>query len=151
MLQLETLGYVFNESLRLWSRPDYPGIDYSDGDAAEQRLARIVGSANDLSTFSSELRNQCLDWLTIYHLSSQRGNVLRPFERQLKGRVLEIGAGCGAISRFLGENGGQILALEGSPEERLSPRAAPATWKTSRCWPSASTISTAGSSSTQSL
>ncbi|KWR74839.1 MULTISPECIES: methyltransferase [Pseudomonas] len=115
MLQLETLGYVFNESLRLWSRPDYPGIDYSDGDAAEQRLARIVGSANDLSTFSSELRNQCLDWLTIYHLSSQRGNVLRPFERQLKGRVLEIGAGCGAISRFLGENGGQILALEGSP------------------------------------
>ncbi len=48
-------------------------------------------------------------------MSSQRANVLRPFENLLKGKVLEIGAGCGAISRFLGETGGQILSLEGSP------------------------------------
>jgi cyclopropane fatty-acyl-phospholipid synthase-like methyltransferase len=39
---------------------------------------------------------------------------LRPFAHLLQGDVLEIGAGCGAISRFLGENGGNILALEGS-------------------------------------
>ena len=31
------------------------------------------------------------------------------------GDVLEIGAGCGAITRYLGECGGNILALEGTP------------------------------------
>jgi 2-polyprenyl-3-methyl-5-hydroxy-6-metoxy-1,4-benzoquinol methylase len=33
----------------------------------------------------------------------------------LNGDILEIGAGCGAITRYLGECGGNILALEGSP------------------------------------
>uniref|UniRef100_UPI0013D6EEFD class I SAM-dependent methyltransferase n=1 Tax=Pseudomonas viridiflava TaxID=33069 RepID=UPI0013D6EEFD len=38
------------------------------------------------------------------------------FEHLLKGKsVLEIGAGCGAISRYLGEAGAEVLALEGSP------------------------------------
>ncbi|WP_447754383.1 methyltransferase [Pseudomonas nicosulfuronedens] len=115
MFPLDETSYVFNDSLSIWSRPDYPGIAYSDGDAAEQRLAAIVDNALDLSVLSSELRGHCQDWLTLYHLSSQRANVLRPFAHKLKGRILEIGAGCGAISRFLGETGGEVLALEGSP------------------------------------
>jgi SAM-dependent methyltransferase len=41
---------------------------------------------------------------------------MRPFEAIYKNaRVLEIGAGCGAITRYLGESGAQVLALEGSP------------------------------------
>ncbi|WWL44975.1 class I SAM-dependent methyltransferase [Pseudomonas parakoreensis] len=36
------------------------------------------------------------------------------FDADLKGDVLEIGAGCGAITRYLGEQGGNVLALEGS-------------------------------------
>jgi hypothetical protein len=37
-------------------------------------------------------------------------------ESQLRNAsVLEVGAGCGAISRYLGEVGAQVLALEGSP------------------------------------
>ncbi|MCY1390090.1 Ubiquinone biosynthesis O-methyltransferase [compost metagenome] len=115
MFQLERNGYVFNKSLGIWARPEYPGIAYSDGDSAEQRIGRIIKEAEDVSVFSTELRRQCTDWLTIYHLSSQRSNVLRPFDALLKGKVLEVGAGCGAISRYLGETGGQILALEGSP------------------------------------
>jgi GT2 family glycosyltransferase/2-polyprenyl-3-methyl-5-hydroxy-6-metoxy-1,4-benzoquinol methylase len=114
MYQLEKIGYKFLEQHGIWSRSDYHDISYSDGDYEEKKLAKIVASATDLSVFSSELRNQCVDWQTLYHLSSQRGNILRPFQDKLKGKVLEIGAGCGAITRFLGENGGQILALEGS-------------------------------------
>nr|QED89916.1 bifunctional methyltransferase/glycosyltransferase [Klebsiella pneumoniae] len=114
MFHLEESGYKFLEQYGIWSKIDYQDISYSDGDYEEQRLAKIIASAHDLSIFSSELRNQCVDWQTLYHLSSQRGNILRPFQDKLKGRVLEIGAGCGAITRFLGENGGQILALEGS-------------------------------------
>jgi glycosyltransferase involved in cell wall biosynthesis/SAM-dependent methyltransferase len=44
-----------------------------------------------------------------------RANLLRPYQDSLKGDVLEIGAGCGAITRFLGEQGANVLALEGSP------------------------------------
>lgn len=114
MIQLENLGYDFDSTLNIWKREDYTNIGYNDGDFAEKRLADIIRNTSDVSIFSTELRNQCIDWQTLYHLSSQRGNVLRPFAHLLKGDVLEIGAGCGAISRFLGENGGKILALEGS-------------------------------------
>lgn len=114
MFQLENLGYFYDSSLNVWKREDYINIGYNDGDEAEERLAGIIRDAKDITLFSSELRNKCADWQTLYHLTSQRGNVLRPFAHLLKGDVLEIGAGCGAISRFLGENGGNILALEGS-------------------------------------
>ncbi|HCK7124014.1 TPA: glycosyltransferase [Enterobacter roggenkampii] len=114
MYKLDSLGYTFNKKTNIWIRSGYEDIGYNDGDSAEERLAQIVRDASDISIFSSELRNKCINWQTLYHLSSQRGNVLRPFSHLLKGDVLEIGAGCGAITRFLGENGGNILALEGS-------------------------------------
>ncbi|WP_460120611.1 glycosyltransferase [Pseudomonas sp. H3_G09] len=115
MLELERNGYSRNPETGVWLRSDYEGIAYSDGDHAENHLARIVRNASDVSVFSQELPKYCQDWATLYHLSSARGNILRPFEAYLKGRVLEIGAGCGAISRYLGECGGDILSLEGSP------------------------------------
>ncbi|MEP6878089.1 MAG: glycosyltransferase [Nitrosospira sp.] len=40
---------------------------------------------------------------------------MRPFATVLTGDILEIGAGCGAITRYLGECGANVLALEGSP------------------------------------
>jgi len=95
-------------------RSGYFGISYSDGDDVEQRIARIIDESNDLSVFSSELRHHCTDWPSLYHLSSQRANILRPFENIFVGNVLEIGAGCGAITRYLGECGADVLALEGS-------------------------------------
>ncbi|WP_122560309.1 class I SAM-dependent methyltransferase, partial [Pseudomonas viridiflava] len=62
------------------------------------------------------LPQYCTDRPKLYHLTSSRGNIFRPFEHLLKGKsVLEIGAGCGAISRYLGEAGAEVLALEGSP------------------------------------
>jgi len=62
------------------------------------------------------LRQNLFDWPSLYHLSGTRANILRPFQRTLAGAdVLEIGAGCGAITRYLGECGTNVLALEGSP------------------------------------
>lgn len=115
MFDLEQQGYSLNELSGTWSRAEYKGIAYSDGDLAEQKLANIINEASDLSIFSTELSKHCTDWARLYHLSSARGNILRPFESYLGGSVLEIGAGCGAISRYLGECGGQVLSLEGSP------------------------------------
>ncbi len=115
MFDLEQQGYVLNALTGIWERDDYAGIAYSDGDTTEIKLGKILREASDLSALSSELREHCTDWATLYHLSSARGNILRPFEQYLNSDILEIGAGCGAISRYLGECGGNVLSLEGSP------------------------------------
>ncbi|WP_350601383.1 glycosyltransferase [Pseudomonas sp. 65/3-MNA-CIBAN-0223] len=115
MFELDRYGYTRDEQTGVWVRSDYQGIAYSDGDVTENKLAKIIRDAADVSVLSEELPQHCTDWATLYHLSSIRGNILRPFEHLLKGKVLEIGAGCGAISRFLGECGAQLLSLEGSP------------------------------------
>ncbi len=112
--QLARQGYVLNDTAGVWLRTDYEGIAYSDGDEIEQHIAEIIQNAEDRSVLSSELRAHCTDWPTTYHLSSQRSNLLRPFSADLQSDILEIGAGCGAMTRFLGESGAQVLALEGS-------------------------------------
>ena len=99
-----------------WMREGYAGIAYSDGDASEQGLEAVVRAAQDVGVFSSELAAACVDWPSRYHLSTERANLLRPFSAYLQPgiRVLEVGAGCGAVTRYLGETGAQVLALEGS-------------------------------------
>lgn len=42
--------------------------------------------------------------------------MLRPLQDVLQGHVLEIGSGCGAITRFLGEHAAHVTAIEGSAE-----------------------------------
>lgn len=109
-------GYSLSSANNVWSKSDYRGIAYSDGDEVELRIAGIVSDATDLSVLSTELRQHATDWPSVYHLSSTRANILRPFQEFLIGAdVLEIGAGCGAITRYLGECGANVLALEGTP------------------------------------
>ncbi|AIR89968.1 glycosyltransferase [Pseudomonas cremoricolorata] len=115
MHTLERHGYSKDPNTGVWVRSDYQGIAYSDGDTTETDLARIIREASDVSVLSDELPEFCTDWAKLYHLSATRSNLLRPFEHLLKGRVLEIGAGCGALSRYLGECGADLLCLEGSP------------------------------------
>ncbi|WP_349972423.1 glycosyltransferase [Pseudomonas caspiana] len=114
MIKLQEKGYRFNPETGIWVRDDYQGLAYSDGDESEERLAQIIRDAYDLSVLSTELSQHCTDWASLYHLGTARGNILRPFEAFFSGRVLEIGAGCGAITRYLGECGGSVLSLEGS-------------------------------------
>src|SRR5210317_759869 len=95
-------NYTRDLSTNVWQRQEYKGIPYSDGDDVERRLKKIIQGAADVSVTSVELIGHCTDWPTRYHLSSQRANLLRPFEEQLVGKqILEIGAGCGAITRYL--------------------------------------------------
>jgi SAM-dependent methyltransferase len=108
-------GYVLDNVNNIWTSTGYTGIDYSDGDDVEAEIARVIEQASDISVLSAELRSHCTDWPSLYHLSSTRANIMRPFEKILTGDVLEIGAGCGAITRYLGECGANVLALEGSP------------------------------------
>ena len=111
---LKKTGYIFDQKLNIWVKPDYAGMAYNDGDEFENRLVNILQSASDLSILSPELTKHCTDWPSLYHLSGTRANLLRPFKHILKGDILEIGSGCGAITRYLGECGANVLALEGS-------------------------------------
>jgi len=111
---LSSDGYRLDDKTDVWSRPGYSSINYSDGETTELRIAKAIGDAIDVSVFSTELRQHCIDWPSTYHLSATRSNLLRPLSGSLTGDVLEIGAGCGAITRYLGECGGTVLALEGS-------------------------------------
>ncbi len=89
-------------------------FEYTDGTEAEQHLKAVLGNASDLSSHSVELERGIHDWPSEYHLSSKRANLLRGFGFEQGGRALELGCGCGAISRFLGEQGLEVDAVEGS-------------------------------------
>jgi GT2 family glycosyltransferase/glycosyltransferase involved in cell wall biosynthesis/SAM-dependent methyltransferase len=103
-------------------RPDRIG---EDGEiATDERIAGIVASLIDRSSLSPELRAAITDWPTQYHLSAKRANLLRPFAEQLRGRrVVEIGAGYGAITRFLGETAREVLAVESDARRAETVRA----------------------------
>lgn len=83
----------------LWVQSSYESINYSDGDAVEQRIYNIIQEVTDLLPLSLALRQYCTDWPSTYHLTANCANLLRPFGASLKGAdVFEIGAACGAIT-----------------------------------------------------
>jgi SAM-dependent methyltransferase len=97
-------------------------IRYSDGDEVENRIAAVLDAAVDVTSSSLELAAAIRDWPTLVHFSPDRRNLLIPIRDLLTGRILELGAGCGAITRFLGETGSEVIAIEGSPRRAASAR-----------------------------
>ncbi len=108
------MNYLWDEQLHLFRRFTAQEFSYSDGKEVEQRLLSIVSSAADRGTFSAELLQAITDWPTEYHLSRARHCLVRPLEIRSGDRVLEMGCGCGAITRYLGEIGATVVAVEGS-------------------------------------
>jgi SAM-dependent methyltransferase len=83
-------------------------------DGGEARLAEILTAAGDLGSGSPELRARIEDWVTEYHLSPYRATLLDALGLHAgDARVLELGAGCGAMTRWLGEHCAEVHAVEG--------------------------------------
>lgn len=112
---LAALGYHRTTGSGPWSPDGASSFAYNDGDEHETWVADVVRSATDTTSGSRELESGIRDWPSLYHLSHQRGNLVRPLLDTLRGPVLEIGAGTGAITRVLGEHGLEVVAVEGSP------------------------------------
>lgn len=108
------MKYNFNIDEHIWLPSHASDFSYSDGDEVENRIAHIIKQSRDLSVLSTDLTKYISDWPSLYHLSPSRANLLRPYAHLLRGTTLEIGAGCGAITRYLGELGGTVIAVEGS-------------------------------------
>ena len=104
---------VFNEQEGIFVNPDNI-IDYSDGEKNEQYIYDSLKNSNDNSIFSSFLHKQIRDWSSEYHFSTYRSNIVRTLPIEKHHNILEIGSGCGAITRYLGETGAEITSVEGS-------------------------------------
>lgn len=107
--------FLRDEERNVWMPRRKAGdFGYSDGDANEDYLLSVMRRAESCAVMSEDMTAAMKDWPSTYHLHHQRCNLLRPVAGLLRGPVLEIGAGCGALTRFLGELGCETLALEGS-------------------------------------
>jgi len=92
----------------------FPPFAYSDGRDNERYLHNVLDAATDLSTTSRELEVHIKDWPTEYHLSRKRAQLLNGLNYDADSAVLEVGCGCGAITRFLGETFDEVVSVEGS-------------------------------------
>ena len=107
-------NYFYDEHHHLFRRPAFQGISYSDGAYEERRICEIIKCAENKSVFSQELFNSIESWASEYHLSRSRHCLIRPLKVDAHERILELGCGCGAITRYLGEVGCEVVAVEGS-------------------------------------
>lgn len=114
--------FQLNADSGVWTHPSHRGFAYSDGKHLERDILTDLRRTQDRTIFSEPLRRKIHNWPTLYHLSSRRHLLLRHLNlphivTQSDGpqlSVLELGAGCGAITRYLGELGAEVWAVEGS-------------------------------------
>lgn len=93
----------------------YTGEDqYSDGDI-EDELLRIVQGNKD---FDDVIKNDTR-WPILYHLSKYREHIVEWYPFNENSDVLEIGAGCGAITGALSRNAKSVTCVELSKRRSL--------------------------------
>ena len=81
-------------------------------DGSEVELLARMRSGLPLDSMNSELFATAVSWPERYHLSPARANVIRALRLPAEADVLEVGAGCGSITRYLGETCARVDALE---------------------------------------
>lgn len=95
----------------------YGGSDqYSDG-PIEDELLDIVKSMQT-SDYNKVIRER-KSWPILYHLSELRTNIISSVEISKKEKVLEIGAGCGALTGALAERAEKVTCIELSKKRSL--------------------------------
>ena len=116
MVKLKVTSMVKNKLIEdtshVWILKGHQEFAYED--RSEGYLQELYKSTDKLGSGSIELEKHIKDWPTEYHLSRKRTQLFGGFEFDRDQRVLEVGCGCGSITRHLGENFDQVVAIEGS-------------------------------------
>lgn len=105
---------LVEDACSVWRLKSHGEFGYSDGAGSEKYLRDVFSRAKDLSARSVELEDYIKDWPSEYHLSTKRAQLLSGFRFERSLRALEVGCGCGAITRYLGEQFDQVIAVEGN-------------------------------------
>ncbi len=115
-------SFVLNNELKIYFRPGGSVIDYADG--GEEYLLNIFRNLKEIKSYSPELLAYVKDWPSRYHLSLRRTNIIEAVSELLDkdSAALELGSGCGAITKWLGENFKSVDAVEGSQTRALVTR-----------------------------
>lgn len=93
----------------------YTGRDqYSDGDI-EDEILEIVKNYREYEHII-EKDNR---WPILYHLSKFRGNIIEWYPFNKESNVLEVGAGCGAITEVLSKSVKKVTCVELSKKRSL--------------------------------
>ena len=94
-----TLDYAF-----------YPGEDlYCDG-VIEDRILEIV-KEKDKESYNEVIEVEG-SWPILYHLSEERGNIVKWIPMAKDAKVLEVGSGCGAITSTLAKMAGSVTCID---------------------------------------
>jgi 2-polyprenyl-3-methyl-5-hydroxy-6-metoxy-1,4-benzoquinol methylase len=80
------------------------------------RLEALLRDVEDLSHLSPELLRRAIEQRCWYHVTPFRSALIRTLELPQSAKVLEVGCGGGALTRYLGEQGFHVTALEPSEE-----------------------------------
>lgn len=78
------------------------------------RLEALLKDVEDISSLSPELMERAILEKFWYHVTPFRSALIRALELPTGSRILEIGCGAGNLTRYLGERGFQVVALETS-------------------------------------
>ena len=97
------------------------GSTYDDG--VEDALYEMFTREDDLRSTNSRLRSLGDGAAQQFQLDAARANIVRGLTIAPDARVLEIGAGCGAITRYLGERAALVDAVEPAPRRARVARA----------------------------
>lgn len=93
----------------------YKGSDeYSDGAIEEELLKMVAESQDVLEILKSDKR-----WPVLYHLSPVRQNIVDWYPMEKDAEVLEVGAGCGAVTGALCRKAKQVTCIELSRRRSL--------------------------------
>jgi len=112
--KIRLADFQLDEDRNVYFYEKFQDFDYSDGIKTEKYILRSIKESDDIDYNSYELTKRVKDWPSYYHLGVGRGNILTALDLSRDAKVLELGCGCGAITRYLGENFKTIDAVEGS-------------------------------------
>lgn len=95
----------------------YSGNDvYTDGEIEDVLLEIVENNGPEQYSRIIEEKN---NWSILYHLSDKRGNIIEWLPINKEDQVLEIGAGCGAITGTIAKKAAHVTCIELSKKRSL--------------------------------